>query len=594
MKFFKNFLSFKKEIWALIFISFLIFPFYCKAWVLDSFAESVFNALAKVIAMVFIGIGLVLFKITTALLDWILSPSFMPLSYTNVGLSPSDVFYNPVVGVGWPIMRNLGNILIVISLLVIGVATALGIKEYQAQKLLPVLIVAGLLINFSPVICGIVIDASNIVIKNLVKDISFEGWNPFSAFGGGTTSGLTDSIKNFFTDETQTGKFVALAFYLWIGAFAFLIYSAIFFVRYIALWILVIFSPLAFASYILPRTKKEIFDRWWDWFLKWNFIGVVSAFFLYCAHEILLALEEKKAILPTESSEVGREIGPVEVSFFAQFLPYVVVIVFLIIGGVVTIKISAYGAGLVISKAKLGWGMVGGRILQGMRKGMVEGPIRGGRWVGGAVRGRERVMRAEEWARMRAQRVPLLRTWARSPQVVKEARISELKEKYQHLPVEDLERHLQTRPITFGDKMKQVAFVRLLAQKKLNDNMKEKIKEIVERWGTPQDVSTLLKKRPDWAEDFGKTVREAMSAIKPPETPQIQKEAFRNVKVVEELLRDKEKLDEIAKNGTMAQREEIVDTLIKHKKEILGRISDKAKEAIKQMDKDLRWPFKIS
>ena len=82
----------------------------------------------------------------------------------------STVLYTPitsasVVATGWPIVRNFANAIIVLALIAIAMATILRIKDYEAKSLLPKLIIAALLINFSLVICGIIIDAASITIR---------------------------------------------------------------------------------------------------------------------------------------------------------------------------------------------------------------------------------------------------------------------------------------------------------------------------------------------------------------------------------------------------------------------------------------------
>ncbi|MEA3293328.1 MAG: hypothetical protein U9P88_02625, partial [Patescibacteria group bacterium] len=88
--------------------------------------------------------------------------SFMP--YTSV----TD---NPVINAGWPITRGLSYAFIAIGIMIIGVATALRIEGYGAKKALPLLIIMAILVNFTPVICGVFVDASNLLMNFFLKDI---------------------------------------------------------------------------------------------------------------------------------------------------------------------------------------------------------------------------------------------------------------------------------------------------------------------------------------------------------------------------------------------------------------------------------------
>ncbi|GAI48319.1 unnamed protein product, partial [marine sediment metagenome] len=106
----------------------------------------------------------VFLSMSIAILGVVTSPGFISLSYTN----PAG---NEFLAVGWALTRDLANIGFVIILVIIGLATALKIREYQWQKTLPLLIGIALLINFTPVILGLIVDASNIMMHFFLGDM---------------------------------------------------------------------------------------------------------------------------------------------------------------------------------------------------------------------------------------------------------------------------------------------------------------------------------------------------------------------------------------------------------------------------------------
>jgi len=75
------------------------------------------------------------------------------------------VVRNSFVMDAWGIVRDFTNLFFILIVVAIGIATALRIKSYEVKKTLPRLILVAILINFSPVICGVVIDASNIFMN---------------------------------------------------------------------------------------------------------------------------------------------------------------------------------------------------------------------------------------------------------------------------------------------------------------------------------------------------------------------------------------------------------------------------------------------
>lgn len=78
---------------------------------------------------------------------------------------------------GWVIVRDLCNMFFIVVLLVIAIATILKIEMYHYKKLLGRLIIMAVLINFSKLICGLVIDFSQVLMMTFV--------NGFSAAAGG-------------------------------------------------------------------------------------------------------------------------------------------------------------------------------------------------------------------------------------------------------------------------------------------------------------------------------------------------------------------------------------------------------------------------
>ena len=67
----------------------------------------------------------------------------------------------PAVNIGWKITRDVVNIFYILVLLIISIATILGISSYGMKQTLWKLILSALLINFSLPIAGIFVDFSN-------------------------------------------------------------------------------------------------------------------------------------------------------------------------------------------------------------------------------------------------------------------------------------------------------------------------------------------------------------------------------------------------------------------------------------------------
>ena len=99
------------------------------------------------------GLGKMFAGLINLEIDWILKaldPDIYGRFATNEG----------VVAI-WTMLRNIVNSLLVLGLIGIAIATILGYKKYAWKQILWKLILVALLVNFSLVISGIVVDTSN-------------------------------------------------------------------------------------------------------------------------------------------------------------------------------------------------------------------------------------------------------------------------------------------------------------------------------------------------------------------------------------------------------------------------------------------------
>ncbi|MEK7067613.1 MAG: hypothetical protein AAB956_01310, partial [Patescibacteria group bacterium] len=186
---------------------------------------------------------------------------------------------------------------------------------------------------------------------NFFLEGTLAGKNFFNLLGNQTAM-VGNSIGNTFYVDSGVElliKTLALIWFGLLGSIFFLLYALLFILRYIAIWTLVILSPIAFWCYILPATKK-IWTMWWNQFIQWCFIGVLAAFFLYLTDQLL-------AIENTIAAPINREYWSAMPSFAAMMntlLPYGVAFTLLIVGFFTALSTSAMGAGGIIKTAQGG------------------------------------------------------------------------------------------------------------------------------------------------------------------------------------------------------------------------------------------------
>ena len=193
----------------------------------------------------------------------------------------------------WSFFRNVANIMFVIAMLfvIFSQITGFGIDNYGIKKILPKLIITAIIVNFSYVICGIIVDISNLagdalrgifegiadgttgtsdrgnitggvvqIVASLVNAIA-----PVVA-GGAAAGGITYLVVTGITASTS-GSFLAFIFPILsiagaaalAGLFAMLMLG----LRQSLIIIMIAISPIAFVLYAIPNTNA-LFKRWFS------------------------------------------------------------------------------------------------------------------------------------------------------------------------------------------------------------------------------------------------------------------------------------------------------------------------------------------
>ena len=373
--------SFNKKIFlvffGLVIIASLFSPHFAMAawwdWIVGAVTFVPYAAI-NILAQIAILITAAFATLAGGILDWVLSDSFCSLSYTNTGLKLGDPNFNPVIGVGFDITRSFVNMALVLILIFIAFSTILRISGYETKKLLVNLIIVALLVNFAPVICGLIVDAANIAMHYFTEHLT--GLTNLVNLAKTSVDRVIPGWKILKTTEQigQLAESSVLFIFNLLLIFILLMFAFLFIMRYIAIWILVILSPLAFVCYILPATKK-IWDLWWNQLIQWSILGIAAGFFLYLGEQV--SVELPKAI------KISDELGNLsESGIFDDVLPHFVTLAFLFMGLVMALTTSATGAKQITLAVKKG-GQKAGAAVSGFAA------YRGKAWV------RERV--PESW-----------------------------------------------------------------------------------------------------------------------------------------------------------------------------------------------------
>lgn len=201
---------------------------------------------------------------------------------------------SPVVTAGWAIVRDTVNMFFVIVLIAIAFGTIFSYQKYKWNQMVPKLMVFAIVINFSKTICGLAIDAGQVVMltfANAIREIA--AGNFVQMFGMGDVYSLSTNNSFFSSNALNASVGGAKAFDYFASAMAsvfmmFIVLTTmimllgILLYRVVMLWVLIVISPIAFfvggASGVI---KGDTYEKWKSRFVCLIVIGPVLTFFLW-------------------------------------------------------------------------------------------------------------------------------------------------------------------------------------------------------------------------------------------------------------------------------------------------------------------------
>jgi len=497
----------------------------------------------------------------------------------NATLSPAlyNFMNEGIVVIGWGIVRDVCNLFFILILLIIAFATILRLETYDIKRMLPRLLGVALLINFSKMICGLIIDASQILMNTFLFAM---GGKNFSEFVANVTN-LSNVFRAEFSLEsllnTNTDNTVSIAlgalFFIILGV-VFLILAVLLLIRIIALWILIILAPLAWLIGIIP-TGAKFANQWWENFIKYCFFGPIMAFFLYLSWASWNDILKMINAAPKEGGQAIQVHG---------YLSYVVMIILLLVSVVAAKSMGVAGAGFMVGGAKrLAFGKKGkGGLIRGFGKWGAAG-------AGMAAAGGGAAMRKvfKKWPRAaeikkgiveKAERVPVIGKPLGGPGAYaarQRAAINKQAKEYADRPTEDVRRIAGQFAPTREELRQSAGAIKLISQRP--EGFEDEEKKLVERYKRAGGKeSDIYGRRPDWAKEPEKVIRGM--AAEPKEAKNIQVEALKDEKVTAGIIENlkeggawtKEHLAQMGRRGDVA--EQIKNKVIQHKKEFSPQI----------------------
>ena len=222
----------------------------------------------------------------------------------------TQIVNSPPVHFGFPVALSIANLGFTAAIIVIAIATILRWSGYGIKQILWKLVVAALLVNFSLVFAGAIINFADQFTLYFLRQVNpTESGSQFNAFASGLAGAfnpqkgimLENGLNSLTVEDTEKLSGIAAAngeglgkLLLPIASLAFVVFSlaaivitlAVFIFmllyRYVALGILLIVMPFAWLLWIFPGLSSN-WSKWWSQFLKQVFFAPLVVFFLYLA-----------------------------------------------------------------------------------------------------------------------------------------------------------------------------------------------------------------------------------------------------------------------------------------------------------------------
>ncbi len=270
------------------------------------------------------------------------------------------------IDIAWSVLRDTVNIFFIFILLFSAISMILRLGKFNPKDILPKLIIAALLINFSMFFTKVIIDASNILTLELYKGAEVAGLtkdpetkalelkgisyvfmkhlgvqvflddgdsrNALQKFLGGILPIYGDADDHRLTFKLLLGSIVVL-----ITTFVFLSMAFMLILRLGILILLIVTSPIGFVGGLLPQLSEQS-KKWWDTLIgQAVFAPVLMLFILITV--LIIGNEGFQSIIKNSSGLIPTiEKVDIYLTNGVAILINYGIIIFLLITGLVTAK----------------------------------------------------------------------------------------------------------------------------------------------------------------------------------------------------------------------------------------------------------------
>ncbi len=197
------------------------------------------------------------------------------------------------ITVVWTLIRDICNLAFIAGFIYVGISTIINADSASTKRALASIIIAAFLINFSLLIAKLVIDVGNIIAVEIYNQVA-NGQNISEKFGEilGVTSiyDLSNPAAQQATVAATAGGNIAFYFMatimLIVAGFVLAAGGILLMIRFVALVLILCFSPLLFAATVFPATAGVAKDLWHK-LLNYTFFAPVYLLMLFVSIYLL-------------------------------------------------------------------------------------------------------------------------------------------------------------------------------------------------------------------------------------------------------------------------------------------------------------------
>ena len=320
------------------------------------------------------GYNYIMMKIM-GLFAWLVGVAAITLEYAvyytvvNMGSYLNNL---SAIGIAWEVLRDVGNIMLIFGFLAIGISVILNTERLgYGKKMLPMLLVAAVFLNFSLFFAEAIIDTGNLFATQFYTQIN--GGTPPTALSIASLNTSNEGISNklmaqlglqtIYGQATNPDKakeifrganpwFIGFLGILLFIVTAFVLFSLAFILiaRFVMLIFLIILAPIGFAGLAIPKLASTA-HKWWSTLFEQTITAPVLLLMLYIA---LRVITDAKFLTGFDAGQNADWFGTINSNlsgFGAIFLTFLVAMGLLIAVTITAKRISAFGAGAAMKGA---------------------------------------------------------------------------------------------------------------------------------------------------------------------------------------------------------------------------------------------------